>query len=277
MYLLTAKEIRKILKAKKTIEIDLSLNSGAKIVRISRENDKIYFDNTEELSVAELKKRLNDENSVYFIKNGRLEKLGFFSGHSYYKLVPTADAPTLEISGIRMHASTDISPLEDAKRKIRLLDPRGGFCLDTCGGLGYTAIYAAERNCRVLSTEIDVNVLFFAKINPWSAKYFGNEQIDILIADIVSLVKTLPSEKFDYIIHDPPRISIAGELYSAKFYTELYRVLKSGGRIFHYTGEPKSKYRGFNIYASVAKRLSTVGFRILKIDKTIKGILAVKK
>jgi hypothetical protein len=37
---------------------------------------------------------------------------------------------------------------------------------------------------------------------------------------------------------------LAGELYSGAFYRELYRILKRGGRFFHYIGDPDSKARG---------------------------------
>ena len=42
---------------------------------------------------------------------------------------------------------------------------------------------------------------------------------------------SLPDASFDLILHDPPRFSLAGELYRAL--RELFRVLKPGGHVPH--------------------------------------------
>ncbi len=56
---------------------------------------------------------------------------------SLIKLVPTEwGAPTFEIDGIKMLPTLQVSPFEDAARKVALIEPRGKVVLDTCGGLG---------------------------------------------------------------------------------------------------------------------------------------------
>ena len=57
------------------------------------------------------------------------------------------------------------------------------------------------------------------------------------------------------LLHDQPRFGIAGELYSQVFYDQLARVLRSGGRLFHYTGSPNTLTSGRNLPHEVARRL----------------------
>jgi hypothetical protein len=53
-------------------------------------------------------------------------------------------------------------------------------------------------------------------------------------------------------------------------------LLKSGGKIFHYTGEPRSKYRGVNISRGVSQRLLKAGFRDVKYYDNVMGLVAFK-
>ncbi|MHA2358284.1 MAG: class I SAM-dependent methyltransferase, partial [Candidatus Heimdallarchaeaceae archaeon] len=75
-------------------------------------------------------------------------------------------------------------------------------------------------------------------------------------------IRSLKADSFDVILHDPPRFSFAGELYSEEFYKELYRVLRKDGRLLHYVGKPGSKYRGKDFVKGVHNRLSNVGFKV---------------
>ena len=79
---------------------------------------------------------------------------------------------------------------------------------------------------------------------------------------------------FDFIIHDPPTLSFASELYSGDFYKQMFRVLKKSGKIYHYTGTPGSKNRNVNLAGNVSKRLKKVGFR--DIEKVHYGVRAKK-
>jgi hypothetical protein len=47
-----------------------------------------------------------------------------------------------------------------------------------------------------------------------------------LIGSAVDLVETFPDASFDRILHDPPTFTLAGDLYSLEFYSQLSRLLK---------------------------------------------------
>ena len=79
---------------------------------------------------------------------------------------------------------------------------------------------------------------------------------------------------FDIIIHDPPRLSLATELYSLDFYKQIFRVLKNNGKLYHYTGNPGSRNRHANLPGNVVKRLKIAGFK--NIEKIHYGVRAVK-
>ncbi|HHI00479.1 MAG TPA: SAM-dependent methyltransferase, partial [Thermococcus litoralis] len=81
---------------------------------------------------------------------------------------------------------------------------------------------------------------------------------------------------FDAIIHDPPRFSLAGQLYSEEFYAELFRILKPKGRLFHYVGNPGKKYRRKDLQRGVMERLRNVGFRKIKRVEEALGVVALK-
>lgn len=212
---------------------------------------------------------------VYVIDGCGLLPISFFRGGFFYKLYPVSafEAPTLEISGIKMHRVVGIKPWKDAELKVSALGRLNGMrVLDICTGLGYTAIHSYLCGGRVTSIEVDPNVLEIASYNPWSADL---ENIDIILGDAVDVVADLDGGSFDVIIHDPPRFSLAGHLYSKGFYRELYRVLVRGGKLFHYTGKVGYLHRGIDIMRGVAKRLSSVGFRV-RIFRDLRGVLAFK-
>lgn len=179
----------------------------------------------------------------------------------------------MEISGIKMHRIVGTDPWSDARAKIKILKiKRDEKVLDICTGLGYTAINAYKFSNDVLSIEIDDNVLEIASYNPWSKDL---EKIKILLGNAYDHISYFEDNMFDVIIHDPPRLSCAGELYSKTFYENIYRILKPCGRLLHYTGKTGYKRRGLNIMGSVASRLKEVGFRAW-IKKDLYGIYAVK-
>lgn len=196
----------------------------------------------------------------------------FFRNGKFYKLVNGI----LEINGIRMHQTKNKTPLQDAMDKIVLLGVRkNSFVLDVCTGLGYTAIQAAKQGARVTTIEKDENVLEIVKTNKDSRFLFDNPRIHIIVGDAFEKIKKLCSSSFDFIIHDPPRISFAGELYSLELYKELFRVLKNRGRLFHYTGTP-GKARGKNIPKGVKNRLGEAGFKKILWNEDCIGFTAEK-
>ena len=199
-----------------------------------------------------------------------------YSARKFYKLraVGEAEAPTLEINGIHMHRIKETTPWRDALAKVRTLGRlRGAKVLDICTGLGYTAITALRRGAaEVVSVEVDQNVLRVAEVNPWSRDL---SRVRIVVGDAAEVIKELPDASFTHAIHDPPRFQMAGHLYSAEFYAELYRVLKPGGKLFHYVGEPGRK-RGRSYVGGVRGRLVKAGFIVLKWDPVALGFVAVK-
>jgi uncharacterized protein len=95
------------------------------------------------------------------------------------------------------------------------------------------------------------------------------------MGDAYELIVTFAGERFDRIMHDPPTFKLAGELYSATFYQELYRILKRGGRLFHYVGDPNSKASG-NITKGVMRRLQEAGFLRVVLCADAYGVVAYK-
>jgi uncharacterized protein len=195
----------------------------------------------------------------------------------FYKLISTKTWPTLEISGIHMHRIKEVDPKTDTEIKIKSLGKIYGKVLDICTGLGYTAILAAKKKSveKVVTIEKDENVINIARQNEFSKELFENQKIELIIGDAFEVVNNFNNGSFNFIIHDPPRFSLAPELYSQDFYNQLFRVLKKGGKMFHYTGEPGKLY-GKNFIQGIAKRLLLAGFRKIVKVKEAKGLVAYK-
>ena len=193
------------------------------------------------------------------------------------KLVPTEwDAPTFEIDGIKMLPTSKESPIDDARRKVALVQPAGKRVLDTCGGLGYFAACCLDAGvASIRSFEKNEDVLWLRTLNPWSPDAEASEgRLQLAHADVSRAIETLPGAGFDAVLHDPPRFGIAGELYSQVFYEQLARVLVRGGRLFHYTGSPNKLTSGRNVPREVMKRLDKAGFRA---ELALDGVLASRR
>lgn len=200
-------------------------------------------------------------------------------GRSLIKLVPTGwGPPTFEIDGIKMLVSARISPIEDARQKVALVAPRGKVVLDTCGGLGYFAACCLEAGvAQIRSFEKNEDVLWLRTLNPWSPDPDATEtagRLQLTHADVSQAIVGIADASVDAVLHDPPRFGIAGELYSQVFYDHLARVLRRGGRLFHYTGAPNRLTSGRDVPREVARRLSASG---LKTELALDGVLAVKR
>ena len=195
----------------------------------------------------------------------------------FYRLVETETWPYLEISGIRMHRADVVDPKTDALLKIRSLGRIYGTVLDCCTGLGYTAILAArsENVSKVITIEKDENVILIAKQNPYSRELFKNQKIELIIGDVYHEVRKFRDEHFNFIIHDPPRISIASELYSLEFYKQLSRILKRNGRILHYVGRPGIR-QGKRYVKGIIKRLRLAGFSRIRRDNRSLSLIIEK-
>ncbi len=219
-------------------------------------------------------------DTVYMVTQEGLKPLVRYDDttSSFYKLrhVGLGKAPTLEINGIHMHRIHGTDPWSDTLAKVRALGKLNrAVVLDTCTGLGYTAIAAARRGASlVITVEKDPNVIELASYNPWSADLELNNVVTLL-GDSTEVVKHFEDETFTHIIHDPPRFNVAGELYSEEYYRELYRVLKRGGKLFHYTGEP-GKHSNISILKGVKNRLIAAGFDRVSWVPEAQGFIAIK-
>jgi predicted methyltransferase len=143
--------------------------------------------------------------------------------------------------------------------KIKAAAPVSGEVLDTATGLGYTAIEAARTAARVVTVELDPAAQEIARRNPWSRELFDNPRITRRIGDSFQEIATFPPDAFTVILHDPPTMSLGGDLYSGEFYRRAYRVLRRGGRMFHYIGDPNSR-TGASTTKGVVRRLQEAGF-----------------
>ena len=191
-----------------------------------------------------------------------------------FKLVPTDwGPPTFEIDGIKMLPTAQVSPYEDAREKVALIQPRGKAVLDTCGGLGYFAGWCLSGEAReVRSFEKSDDVLWLRSLNPWSPQAGG--RLSLVHGDVTEHIGALPAESVEAVLHDPPRFGIAGELYSLAFYEQLARVLRRNGRLFHYTGTPNKLTSGRDVPGEVSRRLQQAGFTT-RLERD--GVLAVRK
>ena len=218
------------------------------------------------------------DRTIYHWDGDEFAPVARFSG-SLIKLVPTEwGAPTFEIDGIKMLPTSKESPVEDARRKVALIEPHGKVVLDTCGGLGYFAACCLEAGAaRIHSFEKNADVLWLRTLNPWSpdpdAPGSGG-RLQLEHADVSQAIAHIDDASIDALLHDPPRFGIAGELYSQTFYDQLARVLRRGGRLFHYTGSPNKLTSGRDVPREVAKRLEKAGF---KAQLALDGVLATRR
>ncbi|MBD3263621.1 MAG: SAM-dependent methyltransferase [Candidatus Omnitrophica bacterium] len=266
----TKKEFDFILSKTPGSRFQLAFDLGLRRVKVLRERDFALIDNRFRLDTG-LKIK---SHFLYWLDEKGVEKISFFSQSTnrFYKLVPTPDWPTLSIGSVPMHRLG--SPLKDTQKKIEVLKPRG-YCMDTCMGMGYTALLSAEKAKRVITFEKDENVLLLARLNPFSEKIFRKKNISVRKEDVSRGILRIKSNYFDCVLHDPPTLKLAGDLYSDRFYLQIHRVLKKRGRFFHYTPLYKVK-QGFNFPAKIMGRLKKIGFRNPAYTYEAGGIICSK-
>ncbi|KAG1678577.1 hypothetical protein FOA52_012583 [Chlamydomonas sp. UWO 241] len=197
----------------------------------------------------------------------------------FVKLVPCGPGglTTLEINGVKMHITMNKSPLDDARDKVRLARVhRGMTVLDVCTGLGYSAIAAARAGAKqVVTIELEDDVLAAAAQNEASAELFTHAAITQLRGNAAELLAGLPDGMFGAAMHDPPRLTHAGQLYSRAFYCELLRVMKHGARLFHYTGSPRG-VSSKAIPRGIKERMMAAGFVDVRWQDSCQGFVATK-
>jgi uncharacterized protein len=272
-------QVADILKARKAGQerITTTLDLGRTQVEVAISADGIVLPDGQELAWAGLAKITKDENKCYTIEGGKVQPIMVHSPTTNWvrTLYPTRSWPTTLVAGFLMHRIKDIDPREDTRRKIAAVAPVTGAVLDTATGLGYTAILAAPTASHIITIELDPGALDIAHLNPWSQELFDNPKIEQIVGDTVALIQQFTDGQFNRILHDPPTFSLGGELYSADFYAQLYRVLGRGGRMFHYVGDMNSSY-GNRIVKGVVRRLQDAGFsRVTRKDDAF-GLVASK-
>ncbi len=256
-----------------------SVDIGLSRASVSLEGDSVRLSSNgrEAVLPVSMLERASKSNKVFVVQRaGEIFPAEVRAGN-YYKLRPVeGGAPTLEINGIHMHRIEGVDPWRDSYLKVAAARVRRGqWVLDSCTGLGYTAIHSRRRGARVVTVEVDENVVFMSRINPWS-RGLEDPQITLILGDILEVSESLPLASFDVIIHDPPRLtSSTGDLYSLELYKRFYELLKPGGILFHYTGEPGRKRR-LNIPRSVARRLLQAGFTYARFNSRVQGVIAAK-
>lgn len=196
-------------------------------------------------------------------------------------------APTLLLGGFTMHriSGDNVNPMVDTANKMSAvrINPSHKI-LDTCMGLGYTAIAAATQvksssGGQVLTCEVDTASLEMASYNPWSKPLFDDSlPLSVIHSDVTSILSTdkyVANGELDIIIHDPPAQALCRQdLYSREFYQLLHKKLrKSGGQIFHYIGNPNSRESG-RLFRGVIERLTSVGFKNARSFPSAFGVVA---
>jgi predicted methyltransferase len=213
----------------------------------------------------------------FMLEGGHLRKLQLFSEvtNRFCSLLPTSASPALLVAGFPMHRIKGTDPQRDTLTKIQAIAPVTGHVLDTATGLGYTAILAAHSAGAVITVELDPAVLVLARQNPWSQALFDNPRIVQRVGDTAEVIQEFEAGSFDRIVHDPPTLSLAGDLYSGEFYVELCRVLRKGGRLYHYLGDPSS-HLGQRTGKGVRRRLLEAGFGRIRPAHAAFGLVAYK-
>jgi uncharacterized protein len=262
-----------IKKKQANVELSVDLNLSKQAFVISEQC--LVLDEDNQLSVSELKKISKKTQRIFLCSDGDMSTIEDRS-EGYYKLVPTDGAPLLEISGVKMHISKGTDPYTSASEMSQQAVQPGDKVLDCCSGLGYAAIAAHRIGATEVHTvELSHSVIGLRAQNPWS-KDLNSAGITQYQGSSFEFIKTLDASSFDACIHDPPRFSLAGELYSEEFYCEIYRVLRAGGKLFHYTGNPHIATKGASFVDGVIRRLKIAGFTNVKKVEHLMGVSAQK-
>lgn len=254
------------------VEVSLDLNLSCP--RFELQDNALVLDRTWQVALQQLEPIVSMPQKVFV-----LDREGLFPievrADGYYKLVPTDTAPTLEINGIKMHRSKEIDPFTDARMKTDLVVKSNDLVLDTCGGLGYSALFALKAGAqRVVSVEKSRPVIQIRCQNPWLP---ADDRIQLVQADVTQYIQGLDDHTFDAVIHDPPRFTSAtGELYGKAFYEQLFRVMKPISRLFHYTGSPQKIKHPNRFIQNTIKRLEQAGFQQLVFKDQVQGIQGLK-
>lgn len=236
--LLTAATARRIREAAGRGEpaVTASLDLGRSESKLLVAAGEVRLPDGQTIPAAALDPVIADPDAVFMVMDREVDRVTWFAPETnkVYTLRATSGWPALEISGILMHRIKGTDPRADATSKIATIAPVRGRGLETCCGLGYSAILAAETADRVTVFEIDPEVLRMTRLNPYSAPLWAEGgNIEVRNESVAEAITGLPDDAFDFAIHDPPTLAIAGDLYGDDFYRQLARVLRPGGKLFH--------------------------------------------
>ena len=264
----------------KLSEVEASLDLGRTTVTVALSDDGAsLFPDADPILWKTLVEIVDGDKNCFTISpDGGFEPVRAFSQSTkrYYALCATEEGPpTMLVSGIPMHRIKNTDPGKDTLAKVAAVGRVGTHALDTATGLGYTAIGLAEAGARVTTIELDSAAQQICRLNPWSQGLFTDSRIAQQMGDSADLVKEFSDQSFSSILHDPPTLSLGGQLYSGEFYRQLFRILRRGGRLFHYIGDPNSR-TGASTTAGVRRRLIEAGFTKVSPAPEAFGLTAEK-
>lgn len=264
-------------KQQQLAHVEVSPDLGLTTITVTITPDGVVFPNGEQVTWEQVERVKKSPSNCFFVEHGKIRAIQVFSEETnrLCSLFPTQGAPSMLIAGFVMHRFKDVDPMQDTLKKVRTIQPITGRVLDTATGLGYTAIEAAKTAEQVVTIELDRGAQEIARSNPWSQPLFDNPHIQQILGDATEVVPTFEDDAFDRILHDPPAFSLAGDLYSGAFYQQLYRVLKRGGRLFHYIGDLNSK-SGSTVTRGALRRLQEAGFTRITRRPEAFGVVGYK-
>lgn len=272
-------QARELMSAKKAGKhlLEVSPDLGRSVVEVVIEEDGVKFPGGERLSWEAIDKISESETQCFLLGHEEAKAIQVFSEHTSWvrTLAPTGTIPTTVVAGFAMHRIKQSDPRRDTLTKLAALAPVVGNVLDIATGLGYTAIEAAKTATRVVTIELDPAAIELARLNPWSRELFENPRITQVIGDAFEAVQQCGDEEFARVLHDPPTMSLAGDLYGEEFYRRVYRVLARGGRMFHYIGDLEAK-SSRRIVPGIVRRLQAAGFKRVAERREAFGLLAYK-
>jgi hypothetical protein len=270
-------QAREMLAARHRQDVESSLDLGRSRMRLEVLTEGIRLTPNQGISWALLEEIAESDSTCFRVARGEAHPIRAYSEEfsKTFSLYPTESSPAMLISGFVMHRIKEVSPSEGAKKMVRALGKVRGRILDTATGLGYAAIEAARSADEVVTVELDPTARLMCRENPWSSELFSHPKIRLLLGPSERVIETFADGYFSALLHDPPAISVAGDLYGLEFYRQAHRVLGHRGRMFHYIGDPKSQF-GSRTTAGTVRRLHDAGFRKVTPVPDAFGVLAFK-